>query len=69
MRAGARKVTKGIDMRKLYLHTAEPGKQDYEFEWTDFAPTAGATSYYYVRGEQEDGELVWVSPMWITYKP
>ncbi|NQT13650.1 MAG: hypothetical protein HQ582_12935, partial [Planctomycetes bacterium] len=52
-----------------YVHTAEPGKQDYEFEWTDFAPTAGATSYYYVRGEQEDGELVWVSPMWITYKP
>ncbi len=25
--------------------------------------------YYYVRGEQEDGELVWVSPMWITYTP
>jgi len=26
-------------------------------------------SYYYVRGEQADGELVWASPMWITYKP
>ena len=24
-------------------------------------------SYYYVRGEQEDGELVWVSPVWIHY--
>jgi len=23
---------------------------------------------YYVRGEQADGELVWVSPMWITYR-
>jgi hypothetical protein len=22
-----------------------------------------------IRGEQQDGELVWVSPMWITYKP
>jgi len=31
--------------------------------------TPGATSYYYVRGEQEDGELVWISPMWITYRP
>ena len=27
----------------------------------------GKTSYYYVRGEQEDGEIVWASPMWITY--
>ena len=29
------------------------------------------TSYYYVRGEQEDGELVWISPVWIhlTAKP
>ena len=52
-----------------YMHSAEPNEQEVEFEWTDFAPTAGATSYYYVRGEQQDGELVWVSPMWITYKP
>ena len=29
----------------------------------------GKTAYYYVRGEQEDGELVWASPMWITYQP
>ena len=32
------------------------------------AATAGKTSYYYVRGEQADGDVVWVSPMWITYK-
>jgi hypothetical protein len=25
----------------------------------------GKTSYYYVRGEQANGELVWASPMWI----
>jgi hypothetical protein len=52
-----------------YVHTAEPKKQAVEFEWTDLDVKPGATSYYYVRGEQEDGELVWVSPMWITYKP
>jgi hypothetical protein len=52
-----------------YVHTLEPGKQTVEFQWTDLAPEAGKTSYYYVRGEQEDGELVWISPMWITYKP
>jgi hypothetical protein len=25
----------------------------------------GKTSYNYVRGEQDNGELVWASPMWI----
>ncbi len=52
-----------------YVHSIEPGKQEVQFEWTDFDPTPDKTSYYYVRGEQEDGELVWVSPMWITYQP
>jgi len=52
-----------------YVHTAEPKKQEAAFEWTDLAAKPGTTSYYYIRGEQEDGELVWVSPMWITYKP
>ena len=32
-------------------------------------PTAGKTSYYYVRVEQADGNLAWASPLWITYKP
>ena len=42
-------------------------KADVEFTWKDNAPESGKTSYYYVRGEQENGEIVWVSPMWITY--
>ena len=50
-----------------YVYTTSPGKADVEFQWRDTSPTAGKTSYYYVRGEQADGELVWVSPMWITY--
>ena len=48
-----------------YVHTVEPARAEVDFSWTDFAPSQGKTSYYYVRGEQEDGELVWVSPMWI----
>jgi hypothetical protein len=44
----------------------EPGQAEFAVTWKDPAPTAGKTSYYYVRGEQEDAELVWVSPMWIT---
>jgi len=52
-----------------YAHSAEPNQQDVQMEWIDFDPKPGQTSYYYVRGEQADGELVWVSPMWIRYQP
>lgn len=44
-------------------------KSEIEVSWTDPQPTAGKTSYYYVRGEQTDGEVVWVSPMWVKYDP
>jgi hypothetical protein len=50
-----------------YVYSIEPRKRDVEFNWRDTAIEKGKTSYYYVRGEQTDGELVWVSPMWITY--
>ena len=42
---------------------------EFDQTWTDPSPAAGTESYYYVRGEQSDGELVWVSPMWITWSP
>jgi hypothetical protein len=51
-----------------YVYSAEPKKAQVEFTWKDAAAESGKTSYYYVRGEQENGEIVWVSPMWITYK-
>jgi len=50
-----------------YVYSTEPGKANVEFTWRDTMPVKGKTSYYYVRGEQSNGELVWVSPMWITY--
>ncbi len=49
-----------------YVSVTSPGEQNVAFTWTDPKPSIGKTSYYYVRGEQEDGELVWISPMWIT---
>ncbi len=49
-----------------YVNVTSPGSEVVEFAWTDPQPTKGKASYYYVRGEQADGELVWVSPMWIT---
>ncbi len=51
-----------------YVYTATPNTAEVDFTWRDAAPEAGKTSYYYVRGEQQDGEVVWVSPMWITYR-
>ena len=52
-----------------YAHTMEPKSRTVDFSWKDAArPERGKTSYYYVRGEQADGELVWVSPMWVTYE-
>ena len=47
----------------------EPNQEQVDLAWTDSSASPGKTSYYYVRGEQTDGELVWVSPMWVTYEP
>lgn len=60
---------KAVDIvrNNAYVYHVEPGTQEVEFSWTEMAPAAG-TAYYYVRGQQEDGQLVWVSPMWITIK-
>ncbi|HVA51618.1 MAG TPA: hypothetical protein VNH11_35080 [Pirellulales bacterium] len=52
-----------------YLDTLEPGQRDVERTFTDMDAQPGKTSYYYVRVEQDDGNLAWASPMWITYKP
>lgn len=43
-----------------------PKEKEISVSWTDPKPEKGRTSYYYFRGEQTNGELVWVSPMWIT---
>jgi hypothetical protein len=45
--------------------TLRPDGAAYRGAWTDPAPAAG-THYYYVRVLQEDGEVAWASPMWIT---
>jgi hypothetical protein len=50
-----------------YVYTTSPNTQEVDFSWRDNQPEKGKTSYYYVRGEQDNGELVWVSPLWIRY--
>jgi len=66
--AGSNKFSKVVIVKdNEYVYSTEPGADHVEFSWRDNAPSKGKTSYYYVRGEQDNGELVWVSPMWITY--
>ena len=50
-----------------YVYSTSPNTQDVEFSWRDNQPTKDKTAYYYVRGEQDNGEIVWVSPLWIKY--
>ena len=42
-----------------------PKSKEVKLTWTDPKPEPGKISYYYVRGEQANSELVWASPMWI----
>lgn len=57
-----------IVKNNAYVYTSAPGKREVDFTWTDMDSKPGM-SYYYVRGQQEDGEMVWVSPMWIERQP
>ncbi|MGO8788200.1 MAG: hypothetical protein ACLQVL_12570 [Terriglobia bacterium] len=50
-----------------FVYSTSPNTQDVEFSWRDNQPNKDKASYYYVRGEQDNGELVWASPMWIKY--
>ncbi len=47
---------------------AEPGARQTSFAFLDSEAEAGE-SYYYVRVQQEDGQLAWASPIWIDYQP
>ena len=42
------------------------GGRVLSFSYVDPTAQKGKTSYYYVRGLQTDGQIVWVSPMWVT---
>jgi len=65
---GTSKFSKVVVVKdNRYVYSSEPNSVTVEFSWRDNAPVAGKTSYYYVRGEQDNGEIVWVSPLWITY--
>jgi hypothetical protein len=48
------------------VYSTEPKTISVALDWQDTVPPGTVASYYYVRGEQADGQLVWTSPMWIS---
>jgi len=52
-----------------YVYTVEPKRREVRFRWQDSAVEKGRESWYYVRVEQEDGQLAWSSPIWVKYEP
>ncbi len=48
-----------------YVHTREGEGERMEFEFREGSLDAGE-HYYYVRVEQEDGNVAWSSPIWVT---
>jgi hypothetical protein len=47
------------------VYAPEAVGQATRFTYTDRAPERG-TSYYYLRVEQQDGQIAWSSPVWVT---
>jgi hypothetical protein len=48
------------------VYTAPGSGSEMRFTYTDQDPTPG---YYYVRVEQENGQLAWSSPIWVENRP
>jgi hypothetical protein len=49
------------------IHSVNPAAQVADVNFRDNATTPGK-HYYYVRVEQEDGQVAWSSPIWVKYK-
>ena len=49
-----------------YVHTQRGQGPELAFTYVDNDVEAGE-AYYYIRVEQENGELAWASPIWVTY--
>ena len=48
------------------IYTTSPNRSEVEFQFLE-NDTDSKQSYYYVRVQQQDGEMAWGSPVWVTY--
>lgn len=47
------------------VYTAKPDRQEVRLRYTDMESGAGSHRYY-VRVQQQDGQLAWASPIWVN---
>ena len=50
-----------------YVYTVRPGEREASFTFRD-ADARPGESYYYIRVQQEDGQMAWASPIWVDYR-
>jgi hypothetical protein len=50
-----------------FIYTLKPDVREVSFSYRDSAVTEGQ-HYYYVRVIQEDNNMAWASPIWITHR-
>jgi hypothetical protein len=63
---GTGEIKEAVVVRdNTYVHTLAGDGESMEFEFREQELAAGE-HYYYVRVEQEDGNVAWSSPIWVT---
>lgn len=66
---GTRAVSRlDIVRNNAFLLSTEPKNSEVRLVYRDLTPSPGL-SYYYVRVQQEDGQIAWSSPIWVNLKP
>jgi hypothetical protein len=60
---------KQVDLirNRAFIYTTRPGTKQVSLEFADRDFSQGE-SWYYARVLQEDGQLAWSSPVWITQR-
>lgn len=53
---------------EILIYTLRPGREEVTFRYLDRDAMPGE-SRYYVRVQQEDGQMAWGSPIWVRYQP
>ena len=49
------------------VYYAQPNVTKFEFDWIDTNVTSGEKYSYYVKGIDENGDRIWISPIWVNY--
>ncbi|HEY2931878.1 MAG TPA: hypothetical protein VGK99_09030 [Acidobacteriota bacterium] len=51
-----------------FLYTLQPGSQNVDLSLMDNQPLENQEAWYYVRVTQDDRQMAWSSPIWVTVK-